>query len=308
MARKVLLIADPGIDTAFAIALALHDPNLDVVGLVPTAGNVSAEQATANVHILIDQVDPKKWPRTATALAVEYEKDGLAQHGPGGLGGIAFPSTTRHQTLPADKAIVDIVRQFPHEVTIIVLGPITVLAQALARDPELPHSIDRVIWVAGAYREPGNAGPMAEFHIWLDPESGQCVIQACPALLIVPLDVTRQFILSPTELLDLPNPDSKTSQFLRRVVPFGIRASSNIYGIEGFHLKDVLGVAAAALPGSVSVVPKAVAIETQGHLTRGVMVVDDRPLASVAPNAQLAVGAAIGEIRQWMMQVLKNAQ
>ena len=55
MPRKVILIADPGIDTAFAVALALNDPGLEVVGLLPTAGNVSAEQATANVQILIEQ-------------------------------------------------------------------------------------------------------------------------------------------------------------------------------------------------------------------------------------------------------------
>ena len=60
MPKKVILIADPGIDTAFAVALALHDPNLDVIGLLPCAGNVPAEQATANVNVLIDHLDPAK--------------------------------------------------------------------------------------------------------------------------------------------------------------------------------------------------------------------------------------------------------
>ena len=63
MAQKVILIADPGIDTAFAVALALHDPMIDVIGLIASAGNVSAEQATQNVHILINQIDVPKWPR-----------------------------------------------------------------------------------------------------------------------------------------------------------------------------------------------------------------------------------------------------
>ena len=85
MPRKVILVADPGIDTAFAVALALHDPNLDVIGLIPCAGNVPAARACANVHILIDQLDPPKWPRTAAALPVEYDTDGTALHGPDGL-------------------------------------------------------------------------------------------------------------------------------------------------------------------------------------------------------------------------------
>src|SRR4051794_17092692 len=94
MPRKVVIIADPGIDTAFAVALALADPALDVVGLLPTAGNVAADQATANVHTLIDVLDPPRWPKLAAALPARYDMDGLALHGPGGLGGGRLPSPT----------------------------------------------------------------------------------------------------------------------------------------------------------------------------------------------------------------------
>ena len=76
MPQKVILIADPGIDTAFAIALALHDPQIDVLGLLATAGNVAADQATSNVHILIDQLDPPKWPRLGAAPPVEWDAAG----------------------------------------------------------------------------------------------------------------------------------------------------------------------------------------------------------------------------------------
>ena len=69
MVQKCVIIADPGIDTAFAIALALHDPNLDVLGLIATAGNVTAGQATQNVHVLINQIDPPRWPRLGAAAA-----------------------------------------------------------------------------------------------------------------------------------------------------------------------------------------------------------------------------------------------
>lgn len=307
MPRKTVLIADPGIDTAFAIALALHDPNLDVLGLIPTAGNVSAEQATANMQILIDQLDPAKWPRSAAALPVTYDRDGSEQHGPNGLAGIPFPCTDRHQLPPADKALVDLVHQHPHAVTVINLGPATTLAHALVRDPMLPSLLDQLIFVGGAYREPGNAGPLAEFHVWLDPDSAQRVVHAFPSLTVIPLDVTRRLILSPTELLELPNPESKTCIFLSQVLPFAIRASSNLYGIEGFHLKDVLGVAAAALPGSITVEPKTLDVETRGELTRGVTVVDDRTIGAMPKNVKLATGAAIGEIRQWIDRTLRLA-
>ena len=68
MARKIIIVADPGIDGAFAIALALHDPELDVLCVAATAGNVPADQATQNVHILVQQLDPPRWPRFGAAL------------------------------------------------------------------------------------------------------------------------------------------------------------------------------------------------------------------------------------------------
>ncbi len=307
MPRKIILIADPGIDTAFAIALALHDPNLEVIGLIPCAGNVSAEQATANAMILIDQLDPKKWPRTAAAVPVKYDRDGTALHGPGGLGGVNFPVSTKSQYPTGDKALIDLVRQNPREVTVICLGPMTTLSHALTRDVELAGLIDKLVVIGGTHREPGNAGAMTEFHIAVDPEAARAVLGAGLHPTLIPLDVTRQLVLSPSELLDLPNPESKTCQFLRKVVPFGIRASSNLYGIEGFHLKDVLAVAAVALPGSVGCEAKSVDVETRGELTRGMLVVDERAIGASPPNAMLATEAAIGEIRQWMERILKHS-
>ena len=137
MPRKVVLIADPGIDTAFAVALALHDPDLDVVGLIPCAGNVSAHRACQNIHILIDQLDPPKWPRTAAALPVEYGTDGTALHGPDGLGGTNLPASERHQQQPADKVLAELVRDYPRELTVLCLGPATTLAAA-GRSPATP--------------------------------------------------------------------------------------------------------------------------------------------------------------------------
>src|SRR5438874_1065027 len=136
MAQRVVLIADPGIDTAFAVALALNEPKLDVIGLLATPGNVPAEQATQNVHILIEQLDPPRWPRLGAAPPVVYDADGTDLHGPGGLGGVTFPGVKKHTTVTADKLLVELIREFPRQVTVINLGPLTVLAQALDRDPE----------------------------------------------------------------------------------------------------------------------------------------------------------------------------
>jgi inosine-uridine nucleoside N-ribohydrolase len=305
MASKVILINDPGIDGAFAVALALHDPDLEVLGLAATAGNIGAEQATKNVHILIEQIDPRRWPRLGAALPVEYEIDGTRLHGAGGLGGVEFPCAQLHHPHPSDKLVIDLVRQNPKEVTVVCLGPLTVLARAIDRDPELPALVKRLICLGGAWHEPGNASAVAEFHLYCDPAAARQVLRCGAPLTLLPLDVTRKLVFSPTDLLELGGVESRTCRFLRQIVPFGIGATSNMYGIEGFHLKDVLGIVALTLPASLSTRPMLVDVETRGELTRGMSVVDMRPLRSVAPNVDMAVGVDGAAVHAYMERVLR---
>lgn len=307
MMHKVILVADPGIDTAFAMTLALQDPDLDVLGIAATAGNVDAEQATQNVHIVVGQLDPPRWPRLGAALNVDYEVDGKRLHGPNGLGGVSFPCAELHHPHPSDKLIFDLVRQHPKEISVIVLGPLTVVARALDRDPELAALVHRLICVGGAWHEPGNASAVAEFHFYCDPVAARKVLHCGAPLTLIPLDVMRKVVLAPTELLEMPANDSRACQFLRQIVPFGIGATSNLYGIEGFHLKDVLGVVALARPGVLTTKPMVVDVETRGELTRGMSVVDSRPLLRTKPNVELAVGVDVAAVREYIETVLRQS-
>jgi inosine-uridine nucleoside N-ribohydrolase len=307
MPQRVVLIADPGIDTAFAVALALNDPALDVIGLLATPGNVPAEQATQNVHTLIEQLDPPRWPKLGAAPPVVYDSDATDLHGPGGLGGVTFPGVKKHTTVSAEKQLVELIREFPRQVTVINLGPLTVLAQALDRDPELPSHVERIICLGGAWHEPGNAGPVSEFHFACDPPAARQVLRCGAPLVLIPLDVTRKIVLSPSDLLELPHPNSRTCQFLRQIVPFGIRATANRYGIEGFHLKDVLGVFALTRPSSLTTRHLFVDVETRGELSRGMTVVDVRPDSREKPNVHVGVGVDVRAVREYIDETLGRA-
>jgi inosine-uridine nucleoside N-ribohydrolase len=305
MAHKLVIVADPGIDTAFAVALAFHDPDLDVLALAATPGNVPAEQATRNVQILVEQMDPPRWPRMGTALPVEYDVDGTRLHGPGGLGGVTFDCLELHHPHPSDKLLVEMVRQHPKEVTVVCMGPLTTLARALDRDPDLPALVDRLICLGGAVAESGNAGPVSEFHFYCDPLAARQVLRCGAHLTLIPLDVMRKVLFSPSDLLDLPAAESRTCRFLRQIVPFGIGATSNLYGLEGFHLKDVLGVVALALPGALSTRLVPVDVETRGELTRGMSVVDQRAVTPAKPNVDLAIGVDGDAVRGYIDRVLR---
>jgi inosine-uridine nucleoside N-ribohydrolase len=308
MSEKVVLIADPGIDTAFAIALALHDPQLEVLGLIATAGNVSSDRASQNVQILVNQLDPPKWPRVGSALPIEYEIDGTKLHGPDGLGGLNVPPFSLHQPHPGDKVLVEILREYSQEVTVIILGPATIFARSMDREPELSKMVKQIIFLGGAWYESGNATAVAEFHFYCDPLSARRVLQSGAPITLIPLDATRKLIFSPSDLLELPSPDSSTCQFLRQIVPYGIRASSNLYGIEGFHLKDVLGVAALAIPTALTLESHYVDVETRGELTRGMSIVDSRPNRSAKPNVRLATGVDVVGVRDYIHRILAETE
>lgn len=308
MARKVVIIADPGIDASFAVALALLDPDMDLLGLGASAGNVDAEQATKNVQIVVEQVDPPRWPRLGAAPLVEYEVDGTRLHGADGLGGTGFPCAKLHRPHPSDKLVGDLIRQHPKEVTVIVMGPLTVLASAIDRDPELPLLVQRLICIGGAYREPGNASAVAEFHFFCDPLSARQVLRCGAPLTLLPLDVARKLLFSPSDLYNLPAAESRTCQFLSKIVPFGIGATSNMYGIEGFHLKDVLGVIALAQPSAVTTRPMVVDVETRGELTRGMTVFDQRHGGRAHPNVDLAVDVDVHAVRAYLKRTLELAR
>lgn len=306
MAHKMVVVADPGIDGAFALTLALFDPDIDLLGVAATAGNVSAEQASRNVQTVVEQVDPPRWPRIGAALPLDYDTDGRRLHGANGLGGVEFPCAQLHHMLSADKLITDLVRQHPKEVSVVALGPLTALARAIDRDPELPAMVQRLVCLGGAWHEPGNASAVAEFHFACDPMAARQVLRCGAPITLIPLDVSRKLLFSPSDLLQLPAPESKACQFLRQIVPFGIGATSNLYGIEGFHLKDVLGIAAIILPGAISTRSVSADVETRGELTRGMSVIDVRPMTTARPNVDLAVGVDVQGVRDYIGRILRQ--
>src|SRR5262245_33504005 len=304
MGQKTAIVPDPATDGAFALALALHDPDLEGLGVSATAGNIGAEQATRNVQVVVEQLDPPRWPRLGAALPVEYEIHATALHGPDGLGGADFPCAQLHHPAAADKLLSELVRLHPREVAVLLLGPATVFARALDRDAELANLVERVVLVGGSVSEPGDAGPVSEFHLACDPAAARQVLRCGVPVTLVPLDVTRKLVFSPNDVRNLLGAEGRLGTFLGKVVPHALAPTAGQYGIEGVYLNDVVGLAALARPGLISTKPAAVDVETRGELTRGMSVFDRRWNAPVKPNVDLAVEVDVAGLRGWMQRVL----
>jgi inosine-uridine nucleoside N-ribohydrolase len=307
MAEKVILVADPGIDSAFAVALALNDPQVELLALVATAGNVSAELATRNAQIIVEQLDPARWPRIGAALPVDYERHCPELHGPDGLGGQDFPCAQLHHPTPGDKLIVDTLRQYPNEISILLTGPATVLARAFDRDPDVARLARRIVVVGGTWHEPGDVTPCAEFHFWCDPAAARQVLRCGAPVTLLPLDVTHKLVFSPNDIRHLGSLETRTASFLRKVVPMLLAPTAGIYGIEGAYLADALAVALLARPTAFTLKPVSCDVEARGELTRGVSVLDTRWSTQARPNVDLATAVEVSPIRQYIHQVLAGA-
>lgn len=308
MARKVIIDCDPGIDDAVAVCLALFEPRLDVVAVTATAGNVSAYQATRNVQAILERLDPPRLPRIGLATPAENVPavDGRRIHGDDGLGNSGFAVSELHHQRPSEKIICDEVRAAPGDVTIVALGPLTNLARAFRRDPELPMLVDRLIMTGGSVSGIGNVTAAAEFNIYCDPVSARAVFRSKTTKTLIPLDVTRQVAFDLNLIDEMPGERTRAGFFLRRVVPFAFRAYHQL-GQESIYLHDAVTLVAALHGELFETVEMAGDVETAGELTAGATIFDRRPKPQWRPNMEVAVGVDVAAVKDCILRGLTRA-
>lgn len=292
MAKKVILDCDPGIDDAMALCMALFDPRLEVLAVTAVGGNCSPAQATRNVQAIVEQLDPRRWPRLGTASPPDrgLPVDGRYLHGIDGLGGAQFEVAELHHLHPSEKVICDVVRAHGEgAVTVVALGPLTNLARAFARDPELPSSIGQIVMMGGAVAGPGNITPAAEFNIYCDPLSAQAVFRSRSTKTLIPLDVTNRIVLSYDLFNQLPDESTKVGRFLRKILPPAFRGYRQQFGLEGIHVHDAVTLMAVTHPGLFTMWEMAGDVETSGELTIGSTVFDRRRVPAWRHNMEVAM-------------------
>jgi len=310
MPRKVILDVDPGIDDAMAMCIALFDPALEVLAVTATGGNCSPEQATRNVQTVIEQIDPPRWPRLGAASPPDdgLPVDGRHLHGDDGLGETNFPVAERQHLLPSEKVICDQVRDAPEAaVTVVALGPMTNIARALARDPDLHSVVGQIVMMGGTVSGPGNITPAAEFNIYCDPTAAKAVFRSRSTKTLVPLDVTNRIVLSYDLFNQLPDESTRLGRFLRRVLPPAFRRYRQQFGLEGIHVHDTITLMAVAHPELFTTEEMAGDVETRGELTAGATVFDRRRVPLWRHNMEVVVDMKTDAVVEAIIRSIHNA-
>jgi len=308
-AKKVILDVDPGIDDAIALCLALFDPQFEVVAVTSAGGAVPADQATRNVQAIIEQLDPPRWPRIGAGADPDAGLPAHSTHlfGGDGLGNAEFDVAELHHRHPSEKVICDEAHAAPEQITLVTLGPLTNIARSLQRSAALPSELGQIVMLGGTVTASGNITPTAEFNIYCDPQSARTVFRSAFTKTLVPLDITSQVILTYNVIDQLPDESSRVGQFLRRILPYSLRAHRQHLGLEGMYVHGAVALAAATRPDLFEIEMVAADVELVGELTTGATVFDRRPVREWRSNLAVVTSVNVEGVIDYIVRGLAAA-
>jgi inosine-uridine nucleoside N-ribohydrolase len=277
MAQKIIIDTDPGIDDAMAILFALAAPELEVVGLTTTFGNVHTDLATPNALRLLAFAGRDDIPVAHGAhqpLQRVFDRPADFVHGANGLGGVYLPEPSRQaDPRPAAQFIVDMVMQHPGEITLAPVGPLTNIALALMLEPRIVERVAGVVLMGGAATVNGNVNPAAEANIWNDPHAADRVFTAGWPVVMLGLDVTMAVGMDDPYLASLRT--SRYGEFIYDITRFYLDFHRQVHGDYACHTHDPSAIAYLIDPTLYTLEHGPVRVVTEG-LAAGQTLMDRR--------------------------------
>jgi purine nucleosidase len=285
--RRIIIDTDPGQDDAVALLAALASPDdFDVAGIVAVAGNVPLAHTERNARRIVDLSGRRDVPVYAGCARPLARRLVTAEHvhGRTGLDGIELPDpvTPLGEMHGVDFIIATLLDAEPGSVTLATLGPLTNIAMALVKAPEIVPHVREIVMMGGAYFEVGNITPAAEFNIFVDPEAADVVLTSGIPVVMAPLDLTHRMLATRERLDRIAGLGNRAGKAVAGLLAFSERFDLAKYGSIGAPLHDPCTIAWLLKPELFTGKMINVSIETQSALTLGMTVADwwqitDRP-------------------------------
>lgn len=289
----VIIDCDPGVDDSYAIALANSNPNYKIVALTAVEGNVPADLTRRNCLCLREtlEIDDAKVGYGATVPLVRpYFLDESGTHGGSGIGGVNLPNPVR---LPEKKEAWDLIYdeaiKYNGELVLFAVGPLTNIAMALRKHPDLPKYIKRFVIMGGGIV--GNVTPKAEFNIWVDPTAAKEVFEKMEVFM-VGLNATHAAALEEKdfdEMLEITaSGKNKQSDFLHGLTAFS-KENSFRHGRDNNVIHDALAIAAEMDSEVVAFEKYYVHVEEREIENVGQTIIDFEGTSGKEPNCWVAM-------------------
>jgi len=268
--KRAIIDTDPGVDDAFAILLALNSPELKVEALTVVPGNVEGKQGLENalkIASLANRCDliiagGAQHPLNQKLITAQY------WHGANGLAGVELPAPKcKADPRFGPDLIIELVHKYPHEITLIPVGPLTNIALAVSKDPSIVPLVKDIVIMGGSITG-GNVNGAAEANIYNDPEAAAIVFNAGWMVTMVGSDVGERTLFTRKHQADMASQHGPESEFVVKLADYYLSASEKS-GYSGAAMYDPLAVATAIDPTLVTLKEMHVDVETKGEFTRG---------------------------------------
>ncbi|KAH7854717.1 hypothetical protein Vadar_017079 [Vaccinium darrowii] len=266
--QKIIIDTDPGIDDSMALFMAFQSPQLEILGLTTIFGNVSTEDGTRNALLLCEIAGCPDLP--VAEGSPEPLKGGKPRtcdfaHGSDGLGNVFLPTPkSKKIEKTAAEFLVDMVSEYPGEVSILALGPLTNLALAVKRDSTFASKVKRVVILGGSFFALGNVNPAAEANIYGDPEAADIVFTSGADIVVVGINITSQIKMQDADLEELRQSKGRHAQVISKMCKFYRDWHVKSDGLYGIFPHDAVSFVALVRPELFTYKKGVVRVETQG--------------------------------------------
>lgn len=305
--RHILIDTDTASDDAVALLMALREPEIKVEAITVVAGNCPLETCVKNALISVEMAGtytPPVYAGMKKPILRELYSSEIV-HGNDGMGNMNLPEPLlqKHSEHAVDM-IIELAYKFPGELEIITIGPLTNIAVALLKEPELSKLVKHVYIMGGAGLGPGNITPVAEFNFFVDAEAVHIVLESDLAKTVVGWDVCMdKTFINQDDIIHL-NSLGKLGQFTVRcnktLIDFNKKFNKN-----GFDLPDPATVASALYPEIVIKKFDAYTyMEFKSEKTYGQFIIDQLQLTNMQPNVTLVTKIDAKKFKEKLFQLL----
>ena len=304
MPHKIVLDCDPGHDDVVAMALAVGNPEIELLALTTVAGNQTLEKVTHNALSAARVFGMRDVPVAAGCARPMVREAQVAAdvHGESGLDGAELPEPVhtldgRHAV---DLIIDTVLAEEPGTVTLVATGALTNLAMAVRKEPSLAQRVEQVVLMGGGYHV-GNRTPVAEFNVWIDPESAHVVFNEAWPLLMVGLDLTHQALATEEVLGRIAALGTRPAGFVGDLLRFFADTYREGQGFDAPPVHDPCAVAYLIDPAVMTTRRAPLDVELTGTLTAGMTVADLR--GSAPDDCTTSVAVDLDHARFWGLVV-----